>query len=77
MRGLPWAAFAGGAFAWHVIEYARGRHTAAETFFKGLAASGWHTAAMTMRLLVEGGLPLEELRWPRPVPPGDRLSVES
>jgi acyl dehydratase len=32
--------------------------TAAGTFFKGLAASGWHTAAMTMKLLVEGGLPL-------------------
>ena len=30
--------------------------TAALTFFKGLAASGWHTAAMTMKLLVEGGL---------------------
>ena len=60
--------------------------TAAETLFKGLAASGWHTAAMTMRLLVEGGLPLaggiigagvEEVRWPRPVRPGDRLRVES
>ena len=46
---------------------------AAETFFKGLAASGWHTAAITMKLLVEGGLPLaggiigagvEEVRWP-------------
>jgi acyl dehydratase len=60
--------------------------TAAKTFFKGLAASGWHTAAVTMRLLVEGGLPLtggiigagvEEVRWPRPVRPGDRLRVES
>src|SRR5947199_7188808 len=60
--------------------------TAAETFFKGLAASGWHTAAVTMKLLVEGGLPLaggiigagvEEVRWPRPVRPGDRLRVES
>jgi acyl dehydratase len=60
--------------------------TAAETFFKGLAASGWHTAAMTMRLLVESGLPLaggiigagvEEVRWPRPVRPSDRLRVES
>ena len=60
--------------------------TAAETFFKGLVASGWHTAAMTMRLLVEGGLPLaggiigagtDELRWPRPVRPGDRLHLES
>src|SRR3954449_1696040 len=30
--------------------------TAALTFFKGLAASGWHTAAMIMKLLVEGGL---------------------
>ena len=60
--------------------------TAAETLFKGLAASGWHTAAMTMKLLVEGGLPLaggiigagvEEVRWPRPVRPGDQLRVES
>jgi acyl dehydratase len=60
--------------------------TAAETFFGGLAASGWHTAAMTMRLLVEGGLPLaggivgagvEEMRWPRPVRPGDTLRAES
>ncbi|RVU15147.1 MaoC family dehydratase [Methylobacterium oryzihabitans] len=56
------------------------------TFFGGLAASGWHTAALTMRLLVEGGLPLaggivgagmDELRWPRPVRPGDRLRLES
>jgi acyl dehydratase len=60
--------------------------TAAATLFKGLAASGWHTAAMTMKLLVEGGLPLaggiigagvEEVRWPRPVRPGDQLRVES
>ncbi len=59
---------------------------AARTFFGGLAASGWHTAAMTMRLLVDGGLPLaggiigasvDEVRWPRPVRPGDRLRVES
>ena len=55
------------------------------TFFKGLAASGWHTAALTMRLLVDGGLPLAggivgasgELAWPRPVRPGDRLTVAS
>ncbi len=60
--------------------------TAAKTFFKGLAASGWHTTAVTMKLLVESGLPLaggiigagvEEVRWPRPVRPGDRLRVES
>jgi acyl dehydratase len=54
--------------------------------FGGLIASGWHTAAMTMRLLVEGelqiagglvGAGIEELRWPRPVRPGDTLRVES
>jgi acyl dehydratase len=54
--------------------------------FKGLAASGWHTAALTMRLLVAGGLPIaggiigagvDELRWLRPVRPGDALTVES
>jgi acyl dehydratase len=50
-----------------------------------LVASGWHTVALTMRLLVEGelgslwglvGLGADELRWPRPVVPGDLLSVE-
>lgn len=54
--------------------------------FGGLAASGWHTTAVTMRLLVDGGLPaaggiigagIDELRWQRPVRPGDTLSVES
>ena len=56
------------------------------TIFQGLAASGWHTAAATMRLLVEGelkpaggiiGMGFEEFRWPRPVRPGDELRVES
>ena len=56
------------------------------TFFGELVASGWHTAAMTMRLLVEGdmhpaggtvGAGGEDLRWPRPVRPGDTLRVES
>ena len=56
------------------------------TIFKGLAASGWHTAAMTMRLLVESdlkpaggivGAGFDEFRWPRPVRPGDELWVES
>jgi acyl dehydratase len=61
--------------------------TAAQaTLFRGLAASGFHTAAMTMRLLVDGGAPiaggiigagLDELRWPRPVRPGDTLRTES
>lgn len=59
---------------------------ARNTFFKGLAASGWHTAALTMRLLVEsefapaGGIVgggFDELRWPQPVRPGDELRVES
>jgi acyl dehydratase len=59
---------------------------ARKSVFKGLAASGWHTAAMTMRLLVESdfrpadgilGVGLEELSWPRPVRPGDELRVES
>jgi len=55
------------------------------TIFQGLAASGWHTAALTMRLLVEGGLKPAggivgaggELNWPRPVRPGDELHLES
>jgi len=54
------------------------------TFFNGLAASGWHTAALTMRLLVES-LPIAggiigagvELSWPRPTRPGDVLTVDS
>jgi acyl dehydratase len=54
--------------------------------FKGLAASGWHTAAMTMRLLVEGefkpaggilGVGFDQLSWSRPVRPGDELYVKS
>jgi acyl dehydratase len=61
-------------------------NSARDSFFKGLAASGWHTTAMTMRLLVDGelkpaggiiGAGFEELRWPRPVRPGDELHVES
>jgi len=56
------------------------------TLFGGLAASGWHTAALTMRLLVESelapaggivGAGFDELRWPRPVRPGDELRVET
>jgi acyl dehydratase len=59
---------------------------AINTFFGGLSASGWHTAALTMRLLVTDGPPLaggiigvgmDELRWPHPVRPGDRLRLES
>ncbi|HUJ20811.1 MAG TPA: MaoC family dehydratase [Bryobacteraceae bacterium] len=55
------------------------------SMFRGLAASGWHTAAVVMRLLVTGGLPFAgglvglggELAWPRPTRPGDTLRVES
>jgi acyl dehydratase len=59
---------------------------AKDTAFGGLAASGWHTAALTMRLLVESefrpaggilGAGFDEFRWPRPVRPGDELRVES
>jgi acyl dehydratase len=54
--------------------------------FQGLAASGWHTAAMTMRLMVDGefkpaggilGVGFEELSWPRPVRPGQERSAGS
>lgn len=56
------------------------------SLFDGLAASGWHTAALTMRMLVDSSLKpaggiigarAEELRWPRPVRPGDELRVEA
>jgi acyl dehydratase len=61
-------------------------HEAARnSLFAGLAASGWHTAAITMRLLVEGAAPIAggvigaggEIHWPRPTRPGDILRVES
>ena len=59
--------------------------TARNTLFGGLVASGWHTAAVTMRLLTGGGLPLAggiigaggEIAWPAPTRPGDELHVES
>jgi acyl dehydratase len=59
---------------------------ARKSVFGGLAASGWYTAAVSMRLLVDGelkpaggvvGAGFDELRWPRPVRPGDVLRVES
>jgi acyl dehydratase len=59
---------------------------ATDSIFGGLAASGWHTAAITMKLMVESDLKIaggivgtsfEELRWSRPVRPGDVLRVES
>lgn len=57
---------------------------AAASFFGGLAASGWHTASVTMRLLTES-LPFAggvigaggEIRWPQATRPGDSLTVET
>ncbi|HEY4274835.1 MAG TPA: MaoC family dehydratase [Rhizomicrobium sp.] len=58
---------------------------AKDSFFCGLAASGWHTAAITMRLQIESGPPIAggmigaggEIAWPKPTRPGDILQVES
>src|SRR5437867_6987475 len=77
-----------------LIEFARNfdpqmfhlsRKAAERTIFKGLTASGWHTAAMTMRLFVQTltfargaiGLGVDRLRWPNAVRPGDVLTVET
>ena len=58
---------------------------AADSFFGGLVASGWHTAAVAMRLLVDsdlglwgqgGGVAVESMRFPAPVRPGDALRLE-
>ena len=54
------------------------------SIFRGMTASGWFTAALTMRLTVQSGVMkeigiigvgIDELRWPRPVRPGDTLRV--
>ncbi len=58
---------------------------AKDTFFQGLAASGWHTAGITMKLVVQSlpmsagviGAGVEELSWPRPTRPDDVLHLES
>lgn len=58
---------------------------AKHSLFGALAASGWHTGAVTMRLLVDGGAPIAggvigaggEIAWPRPTRPGDELQVFS
>ncbi len=61
-------------------------NAAEQSIFAGLAASGWHTAAISMRLLVDSelrpaggiiGAGFDEFRWSRPVRPGDELRVES
>ena len=62
------------------------REAAADSIFGGVVASGWHTAAMCMRLLVEhylsgtktiGAIGVDELRWPTAVRPGDTLRVRT
>ncbi len=77
-----------------IINYARqfdpqpfhlDEEAAKDTFFAGLAASGWHVASITMKLLVGGGAPLAggiigaggEIAWPKPTRPGDELQVTS
>ncbi len=58
---------------------------ARDSFFRGLAASGWHTAAITMRLLVTEGPDIAggiigaggQLSWPTPTRAGDRLHVRT
>lgn len=59
---------------------------AKDSLFAGLAASGWHTAGLTMRMIVNGegrlaggfvGMGVEDLRWPKATRPGDTLRVES
>jgi acyl dehydratase len=58
---------------------------AKDTAFKGLAASGWHTAAIAMRLAVQTrpfgphpllGAGVDDLRWMKPIRPGDTLRLE-
>jgi len=61
------------------------REAAKGSLFRGLVASGWHTAAITMRLQVDSGLPIAggivglggEVAWPTATRPGDVLHVES
>jgi len=78
-----------------IIEFARrydpqDMHTGAQggspAAFTGLIASGWHTAALVMRLLVDShllgstpllGLGVDDLRWPKPVRPGDIIKAET
>jgi acyl dehydratase len=59
---------------------------ARKSAFQGLAASGWHTTALTMRIVVDGefrpaggilGVGFDDLSWPRPVRPGDELHATS
>jgi acyl dehydratase len=58
---------------------------AKDSFFNGLAVSGWHTAALSMKMLAESplgrianglvGIEIRKMRWPRPTRPGDTLTM--
>ena len=72
------------AAAWDPQPFHLDEDAAKDSFFEGLAASGWHTAAATMRLIVTSGMTLplgvigtglESLAWHRPVRPGDVLTA--
>lgn len=74
----------GFAAAWDPQHFHLDEDAARDSFFAGLAASGWHTAAATMRLMVTSelklplgiiGSGLEYLKWHRPVRPGDVLNL--
>ncbi|EME70730.1 Acyl dehydratase [Paramagnetospirillum caucaseum] len=74
----------GFAAAWDPQHFHLDEDSAKDSFFAGLAASGWHTAAATMRLMVTSelqlplgiiGSGLEYLKWHRPVRPGDVLTL--
>lgn len=95
---MPGDRFAGGPVtvtAEDIVAYARqfdpqpfhlDAEAAKNTVFGGLAASGWHTAGLTMRMIVNGegqlaggfvGMGVEEIRWPKATRPGDTLRIES
>jgi acyl dehydratase len=85
-RGVDAAAIKAFAEAFDPQPFHLDEEAARSSFFEGLAASGWHTAAITMRLLVESGLRpaggiigawADEMKWPRAVRPGDALEVEA
>lgn len=74
------------AAAWDPQVFHLDEAGAADSFFGGLAASGWHTACLSMRLLVTSdfrpingivGAGLDELKWLRPVRPGDILTLRT
>ncbi len=74
----------GFAAVWDPQHFHLDEDSARDSFFAGLAASGWHTAAATMRLMVTGelqlplgiiGSGLDYLKWHRPVRPGDVLTA--